>query len=157
MKAKIILMSVLAAALTFGACDDNDSIKAPEGSEIVLDVPESVETGATYARFSTLVLVGPATHWTQTGYCVSTEGTPTIYDMVYKADDPADMAFAGKAYRGHIVATIPSPAPDTEYHIRAYVSQYQGTVVYSPEFVFRTSEGTLNEQLANYRGPQYPR
>lgn len=156
MKAKIFLMSAFAAAaLAFTACDDDNEIKAPEGDKIVLDVPENIETGATYASFSTLFLIGPAAHWTQTGYCVSTSGTPTIYDIVYKASDPADMSFAGTDYRGYITATIPSLAPNTEYHVRAYVSQYQGSVIYSPEVVFTTAEGTLNEQLANYRGPQY--
>lgn len=155
MKAKILLMSAIAAAsLVLGGCDDDD-VKVVEGDKIVLDVPEITETGSTYATVSTLFLVGEATHWTQTGYCLRTDGTPTIYDIVHKAPDPADMSFAGAKYQGYIRATLPSLSPNTTYHLRAYVSQYEGSVVYSDEIVFTTSEGTLNEQLAGYRGPQY--
>ena len=149
-------MSALSvAAFTFGGCDDDDEVVYNGTDKVALDMPQAVETGATYVTLSTPFHVQRDAHWTQVGYCVSQTGTPTVHDIVYKAETPEGMAFGGVVYDGAVTATIPSLVPGTEYHVRAYAAQYQGSVVYSPEYVFTTSDGTLDEQLANYRGPEY--
>ena len=149
-------MSALSvAAFTFGGCDDDDEVVYNGTDKVALDMPQAVETGATYVTLSTPFHVQRDAHWTQVGYCVSQTGTPTVHDIVYKAETPEWMAFGGVVYDGAVTATIPSLVPGTEYHVRAYAAQYQGSVVYSPEYVFTTSDGTLDEQLANYRGPEY--
>ena len=90
------------------------------------------------------------------GTGVALDHTPTVNDATYKCEVPEGMAFAGINNCGLLSGTISALTPLTEYHIRAYVTQYQGPVVYSPEFIITTAEGTLDEQLKTYKGPQYP-
>lgn len=158
MKAKIILLSALAlsAAVTFTACDDDDEVVFENGTGVALDTPVATETGSTYLTVSTPFHVKENAQWTKAGYCVSTTGTPDIHSALYEATVTDGMAFGGIVRDGEVKAIIPSLRPNTEYHIRAYVSVYKGSVVYSQEYVVTTSEGTLDEQLAAYVGPDYP-
>lgn len=156
MKTNKLLYGVLAvAAICFTACNDDDT-EFVDGNGVALDMPTAVETGATYITLSTPFQVAPDAHWKQAGYCVSADHTPTVNDATYKCEVPEGMAFAGINNCGLLTGTISALTPLTEYHIRAYVTQYQGPVVYSPEFIITTAEGTLDEQLKTYKGPQYP-
>lgn len=158
MKANKILLSALtvAAVCSFTACHDDDNVVFVDGNGVALDTPEATETGGTYLTISTPFHVKDDAHWTRVGYCVSTTATPDIHASVYDADVTEGMAFGGLVRDGFITATIPSLRPKTEYHIRAYATQYQGSVVYSPKVVITTDEGTLDEQLAAYQGPKFP-
>ena len=55
-----------------------------------------------------------------------------------------------------IKATIENLAPGREYHIRAFVNEYKGSVIYSQDYVLTTGEGSPEDRLKYYRGPQYP-
>lgn len=148
------MLAVVAAGFT--ACDDDDNdLRFSTDQRVALDMPEVVENGATYVSLSTPFHVADDAHWTEVGYCLSTSGTPTIHNSVYKAEVPQGMAFGGIVRDGAVTATISSLVPGQEYHVRAYASQYKGSVVYSSELVFTTGEGTLDEQLKSYVGPSY--
>ncbi|MDE6325736.1 MAG: arabinan endo-1,5-alpha-L-arabinosidase, partial [Duncaniella sp.] len=156
MKAKIFFLSTLvAASCAFTACNDDDDVVYADGNVVALDTPEAVETGATYLSLSTPFHIKDDAHWTRAGYCVGTTENPTIYGKVYDAEVTDGMAFGGTLRDGYITATIPSLRPNVEYHVRAFVSQYKGSVVYSPDFVIKTEVGTLDDQLAAYEGPEF--
>ncbi len=156
MKAKIFFLSTLvAASCAFTACNDDDDVVYADGNVVALDTPEAVETGATYLSLSTPFHIKDDAHWTRAGYCVGTTENPTIYGKVYDAEVTDGMAFGGTLRDGYITATIPSLRPNVEYHVRAFVSQYKGSVVYSPDFVIKTDVGTLDDQLAAYEGPEF--
>ena len=143
MKTNKLLYGVLAvAAICFTACNDDDT-EFVDGNGVALDMPTAVETGATYITLSTPFQVAPDAHWKQAGYCVSADHTPTVNDATYKCEVPEGMAFAGINNCGLLTGTISALTPLTEYHIRAYVTQYQGPVVYSPEFIITTAEGKI--------------
>lgn len=135
-----------AALLSVGACSDNDEIKYPEGQNIVLETPANVELGGSYASFKTVFHVKEGAHFTKAGYVISESPNPTIYGTV------CDATVAGDT----IKATIMDLAPGREYHIRAFVNEYKGALIYSDDVTFTTGDGSLQEQLAHYRGPDYP-
>lgn len=152
---KYLLGAVAAAVLTLGACDDDDKVVFVEGTNAALDAPVALEAGATYLKMQTPFHINSETQWTSAGYCVSTSENPTIHNAVYKADVSDGMGFAGTVHDGYITTTIPALQPKTEYHVRAYVTIYQGDILYSPECVVTTVDGNLDEALASYVGPQY--
>lgn len=55
-----------------------------------------------------------------------------------------------------IKATVMDLSPAREYHVRAFMNEYNGEVVYSADYKFTTADGSLAEQLEHYRGPRYP-
>ena len=131
--------------LLFGACSD-DKVSYPDGQGIVIEHPTTVDCGSTFASFATLFHMKSDARYTKAGYVISENPNPTIYGSVYDATVSGDT----------IKATVLDLAPDREYHVRAFMNEYKGEVIYSDEFTFTTGEGSLAEQLAHYRGPQYP-
>lgn len=144
-----------AAALSFTACDDDETLFV-DGNGVALEAPVATELGGSYVKISTPFHITDDAHWTNIGYCLSATATPTINDATYDAEIPDGMAFGGLLRDCDMTTTISGLAPDTEYRVRAFVVQYNGPVVYSPELVFITSDGSLEEQLATYVGPNYP-
>ncbi len=138
--------SCLAAGLLLlGACSE-DEVTFPEGEGILIETPVEVECGGVYASFTALYQMKSDTRYTKAGYVVAETENPTIYGSVYDATVSGDT----------IKATITGLAPGREYHVRAFMNEYKGGVIYSPDFTFTTGEGSLEEQLAYYRGPSYP-
>ena len=131
--------------LLFGACSD-DKVSYPDGQGIVIEHPTTVDCGSTFASFATIFHMKSDARYTKAGYVISENPNPTIYGSVYDATVSGDT----------IKATVLDLAPDREYHVRAFMNEYKGEVIYSDEFTFTTGEGSLAEQLAHYRGPQYP-
>lgn len=147
MKKTIYLSTVLTVGmLLFGACSDDDKISYPDGQGIVIENPETVVCGGTYVSLATVFHMKHDARYTKAGYVISESPDPTIYGSVY------DAAISGDT----IKATILDLAPDREYHVRAFMNEYNGKVIYSADFTFTTAEGSLAEQLAFYRGPKYP-
>ncbi len=139
-------ISAFAAGLLFlGACSDDDEICYPEGQGIVIEMPQAKEVGGTHASFASIFHMKGDAHYTKAGYVVSETENPTIYGSVYDATISGDT----------IKAAISGLAPDREYHVRAFMNEYKGKVVYSQEIIVKTGEGTIEEALANYKGPQY--
>lgn len=144
---KKIYISVAFATglLLIGACSD-DSVQYQAGANIMIDTPHSVDCGATFISLSTVFHKKDDARYTKAGYVLSENPGPTIYDSVYE----------GLIENDQISVTILDLAPSREYYVRAFMNEYNGPVVYSESLVFTTAEGTLDEQLANYRGPEYP-
>ncbi len=132
--------------LLFGACSDDDKISYPDGQGIVIENPATVDCGGTYASFAALFHMKSDARYTSAGYVISETPNPTIYGSVYKGTISGDT----------IKVTIMDLAPAQEYHIRAFMNQYNGDVIYSKDITFTTGEGSLSEQLAHYRGPKHP-
>ncbi len=143
---KYVYFAFAAGLLFTGACSDDDTISYPEGEGIVIEMPTSLESGGTYASFAALFHQKSDSRYTKAGYVISETPNPTIYGSVYEGTVSGDT----------IKVTITDLAPGTDYHVRAFMNEYKGNVIYSQDFVFTTGEGTLEEQLANYRGPKYP-
>lgn len=147
MNIRIYLSSAFAAGLLItGACSDDNEIVYPEGQGIVIETPVIAESGSTYATLASLFHMKGDAHYTKAGYVVSTDPNPTIYGSVYDATVSGDT----------IKVTLSDLAPSREYHIRAFMNEYKGGVIYSEDVVITTSEGTMEEELAHYRGPKYP-
>lgn len=144
--AKYMSVAFMASLLTLGACSDDDEISYPEGSGIVVEKPAVVEAGGSYAIFEARFHIKATAHYTKAGYVVAETPDPTIYGSVYDATVEGDI----------IKATIMDLAPAREYHVRAFLNEYNGDVIYSEDVTFTTGDGSEEEQLAHYRGPQYP-
>lgn len=142
---RILIGALSAMALVAVACSD-DEVNYPEGQGIVLEMPRSLESGGTFITLTTQVWMKGDAHYTKAGYCIGETPDPTVYGTVYEA----------AIEDNSIVATIVDLAPNTVYHVRAFVNEYGGKLIYSDDFTVNTAEGTLNEQLDNYRGPKYP-
>lgn len=143
---KYIALAFAASLLSLGACSDDDKISFPEGQGIVIEAPQASDMGSTYMTLSTVFHMKSDAHYTKAGYVVGDNPNPTIYGKVYE----------GKVEGDRITATLVDLAPDHEYHVRAFMSEYNGAVVYSEDFTIHTSDGSLADQLAHYKGPQYP-
>ncbi len=147
MKKSIYFSTVLTAGMLLcGACSDDDKISYPDGQGIVIENPATVDCGGTYASFATLFHMKSDARYTSAGYVISEAPNPTIYGSVYKGTISGDT----------IKVTIMDLAPAKEYHLRAFMNEYNGEVIYSKDVTFTTGEGSLAEQLAHYRGPSYP-
>ena len=147
MNTKIYISSAAAVCMLLsGACNDDDKIVYPEGEGIVIELPSTLDLGGTYASFAAIYHMKSDARYTKAGYVIGEAPDPTIYGSVYEASVCGDT----------IKATIVDLAPAREYHIRAFMNQYDGNVIYSADYTFTTGEGSLAEQLAHYRGPQYP-
>ena len=144
---KILLYSTLSAvALFMGACNDDDDVVFVDGENVAVAMPEATEVGATYIALSTNFDTRANAVYTNAGYCYSLKPNPTIYGTVIK----------GEVNDNVVTATLMDLVPNTTYYVKAFVSEYKGHAVYSQEFEVTTAEGTMDEQLAAYRGPQHP-
>lgn len=111
----------------------------------MIEKPLALESGATFASLSAPYHIKSDARYTKAGYVVAENASPTIYGRVYDAE----------VNEGRIEATIDDLDPGKEYHFRAFMNEYNGNIIYSPEMIIQTGEGTLDEQLAHYKGPRY--
>ena len=147
MNSKIYLASAFAASLLFlGACSDDDEIVYPEGHGIMIEQPQAVECGSTYLNLAAIYHLREDAKYTKAGYVISEKPNPTIYGSVYSATVSGDT----------IKAALTDLAPNREYYVRAFMSEYKGDVAYSEQLVITTTEGSAEDELAHYKGPQYP-
>lgn len=145
MKQYKYLIAMFAAALLMGACSDDDNNFGAEGVAITAPVVTG-EVSTSSASLSVSVDMRNDIRYAGAGFCYSLQPSPTIHSATVKT----------LVTDGKLTATLTDLAPKRTYHVRAFVSIYQGEVVYSPEFVFNTADGTLDEQLAAYQAPAYP-
>lgn len=144
---KTYILSAFAAGLLFmGACSDDDDIAYPEGQGILIEAPHASEVGSTYVTLTSIFHIKDDAHYTKAGFVIGDSANPTIYGSVYDATVAGDT----------IKVTLTDLAPSHEYHIRAFMNEYKGSLVYSDDIVVTTTDGSLQDQLAHYRGPKYP-
>lgn len=144
MKQYKCFIALFAAALFMGACSDDDNDYGIEG--VAIETPAVTgETSTSSASLSVAVNMRNDVSYSGAGFCYSLKPSPTIHSATVKA----------LINNGTLTATLTGLAPKRTYYARAFVSIYQGDVVYSPEFTFNTADGTLDEQLAAYQAPAY--
>lgn len=159
MKARIFFLGALAVAMSVtvtGCQDDDDRIYEVCTDGVRLSVPDTTAVGGTYMSLTTPFGTNAQAHWTKVGYCLGLEPDPDMSNIVVEGQTPDGMAFGGVVRDGVITATVTGLKPSTTYHVRAFVSIYKGETVYSEDVTFTTTEGTLEEALAGYKGPEYP-
>ena len=139
MKAKILLLSALAAVgMMFTACDDDDDKGNFDGQDAAITKVEVIKTPAVDATETTeavpasLILkaqykmAGDAV-CSGAGFCYSTTSeTPTIYDNAIRSTDIDGSSFSVDAEEIN---------DDEQYFVRAYVNVYKGGIVYSDTVV----------------------
>ncbi len=135
---------LMIGTLFMGACNDDDT---PDyGAEGVwTDVPAASEITSSTATLNANFALKEGVRYTNAGFCYSTDGTPTIYRSTAEAT----------VKNGRLTASLSKLEANTAYFVRSYVNLYKGGVVYSPQMTFTTNEGTLDEQLAQYKAPAY--
>ncbi len=144
MKAKIFLLSALAAVgMLFTACDDDDDKVDFDGQQAVITKVEAIATPAVDATETTEAVPATLTLKAQyklesgaacgaAGFCYSTtSATPTIYDSGIRSTDIDGNSFYVDAEELN---------DGNQYYVRAYVTVYKGSTVYSETIV-------LNEKV----------
>ncbi len=145
-KNRIFLLSALSTAvILMTGCDDDDITVVDNAPVIEVAAPQAVEQTTAYVTLSTAFNLPGGTRYTNAGYCYSNTPAPSIYDSTVN----------GSVENNVVTATITGLAPNKIYYVRAFVCQYNGETVYSPEFQVNTSEGELNEALSMYEAPVY--
>lgn len=134
----------LAAALTLGACSDDEKDYGNTG--IIIETPATTEATLTSVSLTCTFDLRSDMRYTASGFCYSTEANPTIYDSTVKANADNDT----------ISATIEGLTPYTSYHARAFVCIYQGETIYSDDIIVAATDGNEIQELIDYQAPTYP-
>ncbi len=137
------LLLAAACAVFIGACDDDDLDYGDDG--VIVGTPVIVELSGTTAVLQATVNFQDGVRYTNAGFCYDTESSPTIYDST-----------VGSTIEDGVITDTLTNLSKTTYYVRAYVSIYNGGVVYSNEITLE-AEGTLtgNEELDSYVAPTY--
>lgn len=145
MKRYYLLSLLLAAACAVfvGACDDDDLDYGDDGA--IVGTPVIVELSGTTAVLQATVNLRDGVRYTNAGFCYDTENLPTIYDSTVSS-----------TIDGGVVTDTLTGLLNTTYYVRAFVSIYDGGIVYSDE-ISMVAQGQLtgNEELDSYVAPTY--
>ena len=141
MKKLAYLCIFLFAAFAFAACsDDNDPVDngGQSGNSVVATPVVTAKTGTSLTVSSSVS--GAAD---MKGFCYSANSqAPTRQDNTVEADE-------------NFTATISDLKGETTYYIRAYIYR-NSNYVYSETLTATTEALPVDEQLANYKAPDYP-
>lgn len=124
------------------ACSDDDKNFGELG--VIIETPVASDTTSSSIQLKATLEVANDVVLSKRGFCYSTNDNPDIYSATVVAD--GDKIFA---------ATVDGLLVNTTYYIRAFVILYNGGVAYSPQIAVATGQGTLEEQLAQYKAPTY--
>lgn len=140
-----ILASVLSCSLW--SCGGNgDEPAPPQNGSITVSNMKVTEVESTGATFSATFNLENGATYVKAGFAVADSPAPTIYNNV----------FDGKVNGTSFTATVTTLSPSTEYYVRAFMTVSGGEVVYSEDVRFTTEKSSVNEDIANYRGPKNP-
>ena len=146
----LIWAAACSLCITASSCSDDITYHEPDTEPCELTVsPDLKEVGATYALISMDLskIAGESTRFIDAGYCYSLSENPNIHNSSVSVKDAI---FSEKT------VTVAGLRPSQKYYLRLFASEYGGKTIYSEPIEIETKEGTPDEQLANYRGPQYP-
>lgn len=133
---------LVSCMLLMGACSDDDKDFGKHG--VIINAPEALEINSSSVQLQATLSATNNVTLGKRGFCYSTTSEPNIYKGTV-------VATGGEEFS----ATITELSGNTTYYIRAFVSVYDGEVVYSPQIEILTTEGTLEDQLAQYKAPTY--
>lgn len=134
---------VVAAALTLGACSDDDTDFGTSG---VIFESSTTSNTLTSASLSYSFNQRDDVRFLSAGFCYGPNVNPTIYDSTIESG----------IKDGKITATLNGLTPFTTYHARAFICIYGGETIYSDDIVILTSDNTAEGmRLAAYQGPTY--
>ncbi|MBK5720960.1 arabinan endo-1,5-alpha-L-arabinosidase [Dysgonomonas sp. Marseille-P4677] len=136
------LCLLICCTLLLGACNDDDKDFGEQG--VIIETPKILEIASSSVQLETTLLSAIDVILSKRGFCYSTTPDPNIYNST----------IIGKGNET-FTATIDGLLGNTTYYVRAFVSIYNGGIVYSPQIEVLTNEGTLDEQLAQYKAPTY--
>lgn len=134
---------LFAAALTMGACSDDENNYGETG--VIIEEPVATEATLKSVSVSCTFDLRDDIRYVSAGFCYSLHENPTIYDATIKST----------LTNGTVSATIDGLTPYTTYHVRAYICIYQGETLYSSDIQIMPSEGLEDNELINYQAPQY--
>lgn len=134
---------LFAAALTMGACSDDENNYGETG--VIIEEPVATEATLKSVSVSCTFDLRDDIRYVSAGFCYSLHENPTIYDATIKST----------LTNGTVSATIDGLTPYTTYHVRAYICIYQGETLYSSDILIMPSEGLEDNELINYQAPQY--
>ena len=134
---------LFAAALTMGACSDDENNYGETG--VIIEEPVATEATLKSVSVSCTFDLRDDIRYVSAGFCYSLHENPTIYDATIKST----------LTNGTVSATIDGLTPYTTYHVRAYICIYQGATLYSSDIQIMPSEGLEDNELINYQAPQY--
>lgn len=134
---------LFAAALTMGACSDDENNYGETG--VIIEEPVATETTLKSVSVSCTFDLRDDIRYVSAGFCYSLHENPTIYDATIKST----------LTNGTVSATIDGLTPYTTYHVRAYICIYQGETLYSSDILIMPSDGSEDSELINYQAPQY--
>lgn len=136
------LSLLVSCTFFFGSCSDEDKNFSDEG--IIIVTPTASEITSSSIKLQTTLDAADGVILSKRGFCYSTTSNPDIYKATVIGEGNETFT-----------ATLEGLFVNTTYYIRAFVSVYKGSVVYSPQIEVTTAEGTLEEQLAQYKAPTY--
>lgn len=134
---------IIAAALTWGSCSDDDNDYGSTG--VIIESP-AAESSYSSATLSCKFNLRDDVRFLSAGFCYSEKENPTIYDATVKAP----------LTNGMVTATINELKPYSTYHARAFICLYGGEIIYSADISFTTTDSAESEELAHYIAPSYP-
>lgn len=124
------------------SCSDDDKNYGELG--VIIDTPVASDTTSSSVLLRATLSSANDVVLSKRGFCYSTSENPDIYNSTVVAE--GDKTFT---------ATLSNLLGNTTYYVRAFVTIYNGGIAYSPQIEILTTEGTLEEQLAQYKAPAY--
>lgn len=143
-----LILLLLPVLLGLQSCGEKQEIPDPPVVHLHLEAPKVVETGSDFAviEFNLSEDAKEKPGISDAGYCIAENENPSVNDKYVSVKE---------SLSGAVNVTVPDLKSTTTYHIRVFAIDPDGETVYSDDISFITSEPSLEELLATYKGPEY--